>query len=100
VALFFLYLIAAIFLFLAYQSYKKLSDLKMQASAIPGLESRFGYHLYFPDYSPSELLAILDKTLIQAQANRIIKMSSPTKEDYVVLTERDFQEGLLRSSIS
>ncbi|MCC5815637.1 MAG: AAA family ATPase [Leptospira sp.] len=32
--MFFLYLIAAIFLFLAYQSYKKLSDLKMQASEL------------------------------------------------------------------
>ncbi|MCC5815638.1 MAG: AAA family ATPase [Leptospira sp.] len=119
-------------------------EMKEFIASNPGLESRFGYHLYFPDYSPSELLEILDKTLIQknmyrlaegvdkiiekhfkkllqgdsknfgnarycrnlfefmiqAQANRIIKMSSPTKDDYVALTGEDFQEGLLRSSIS
>jgi stage V sporulation protein K len=46
-------------------------EMKDFIDSNPGLKSRFGQHLFFPDFTDTELLEILEKTFIQKNMYRI-----------------------------
>jgi probable Rubsico expression protein CbbX len=65
--------------------YKDRMDRFFQSN--PGLSSRIAHHLAFPDYAPSELLAIADR-MLDAQNYRFAPGAREAFDDYLALRLR------------